>query len=144
VALYRIHMLTGRAEGEVVRWSTTGSLFVVQCHSNLEFFSTVCGSWLFATRSLCAVLQDLVLLHTITHPSRIHDVKFIRHPTTEDQLLLVAAEDKKLSVYVIPSDETERPRVIAEMIGHSNRLVAWIPLTVDDRAHYVLCQGESC
>jgi len=94
-------------EGEVVRWSTTGSVFVVQSRSNLEFFST-----------------DLAMLHTVTHPSRVHDVKFIKHPTTEEELLLVAGEDKKLSIYIIPSDPSQAPRIIAHMVGHSNRVKA--------------------
>ena len=32
---------TNFLEGEKVRWSTNGKLFVVQSHSNLEFFDTV-------------------------------------------------------------------------------------------------------
>lgn len=36
-------------------------------------------------------------------------------------MLLVGAEDKKLSVYLVPSETSETPCVIAEMIGHTNR-----------------------
>jgi len=64
------------------------------------------------------------MLHTVTHPSRIHDVRFIKHPKTGEQLLLVAAEDKKLSIYLILSEESQAPRVIAHMVGHSNRVKA--------------------
>ncbi|KAF9646488.1 WD40 repeat-like protein [Thelephora ganbajun] len=102
---YRIH--ASFVEGEKVRWSTNGKLFVVQSRSNLEFFDT-----------------NLALLHTITHPSRIQDVKFVQHPETKDEILLVGAEDKKLSVYVVPSETSEAPYVIAEMIGHTNRVKA--------------------
>lgn len=45
----------------------------------------------------------------------------MRHPKTKDEILLVGAEDKKLSVYLVPSETSDTPRVIAEMIGHTNR-----------------------
>ncbi len=66
-------------------------------------------------------MQDVKLLHTITHPSRIHDVKFCKRAIGEGEVLLVAAEDKKVSVYDLPSDRTQVPTVVAEMIGHTNR-----------------------
>ncbi|THG98769.1 hypothetical protein EW026_g3486 [Hermanssonia centrifuga] len=67
---------------------------------------------------------DVKLLHTITHPSRIHDVKFCKRAIGEGEVLLVAAEDKKVSVYDLPSDRTQVPTVVAEMIGHTNRVKA--------------------
>ena len=46
-------------------------------------------------------------------------------------MILVGAEDKKLSVYFIPSETSEAPYVIAEMVGHANRFAwAFIVLTV--------------
>ena len=45
----------------------------------------------------------------------------MQHPETKDEVLLVGAEDKKLSVYVVPYETSETPFVIAEMIGHTNR-----------------------
>lgn len=60
------------------------------------------------------------LLYTITHPSRLHDVIFFKPLDTDDELLLAAAEDRKTSVYQLPGDSTV-PKIIAEMIGHSNR-----------------------
>src|SRR4051812_19728488 len=71
--------------------------------------------------SMLTTLQDMTLLHAITHPSRLHDVKFCRLPNGTDEVILAAAEDKKLSVYNIPEDKDKSPRVISEMIGHSNR-----------------------
>lgn len=71
------------------------------------------------------------MLHTVTHPSRVHDVKFIKHPTTEEELLLVAGEDKKLSIYIIPSDPSQAPRIIAHMVGHSNRYVSFLELIIN-------------
>ncbi|TCD68009.1 hypothetical protein EIP91_011620 [Steccherinum ochraceum] len=94
-------------EGETARWSTDGSLFVVQTQSTLDIYST-----------------EMTLLHTITHPSRIHDIKFHRRVDGEGEVLFVAAEDKKLSVYDVPSDREKAPSIIAEMIGHSNRVKA--------------------
>lgn len=74
----------------------------------------------------------MTLLHTIIHPSRIHDILFCHTPPHLDndsnekgELLLVGAEDRKLSVYWInPSIEAkEPPKVVAEMVGHKNRFV---------------------
>ena len=54
----------------------------------------------------------------------MQDVKFVQHPGTKEDILLVGAEDKKLSIYSVPSGTSETPYVIAEMIGHTNRCVA--------------------
>ncbi|KIJ21070.1 hypothetical protein PAXINDRAFT_96016 [Paxillus involutus ATCC 200175] len=94
-------------EGEVVRWSVTGSSFVVLSQSSIDIFST-----------------DMALRHTITHPSRIHSVRFCKRVNGEGELLLVAAEDKKVSIYNVPEDPEQLPIIIAEMIGHSNRVKA--------------------
>ncbi|KAG1824693.1 WD40-repeat-containing domain protein [Suillus subaureus] len=94
-------------EGEVVRWSTTGSSFVVQSHNTIDIFTV-----------------DMVLRHTITHPSRIHTVRFSNRVNGSGELLLVGAEDKKLSIYDMPDGPEKMPVVIAEIIGHSNRIKA--------------------
>jgi protein MAK11 len=60
------------------------------------------------------------LLYTITHRSRIHDLKFCSRVGTEGEILLVGAEDHKVSIYDIPK-ESGTPTVIAEMTGHTNR-----------------------
>ena len=61
------------------------------------------------------------LLHTITHPSRLHDLKFCKRVDGSGEVLLAAAEDKKLSIYDIPTDHNAPPLIVAEMIGHANR-----------------------
>ena len=61
------------------------------------------------------------LLHSITHPSRLHDIKFCKRVVGEGELLLAGAEDKKLSIYDVPKDRTKPPTIIAEMVGHTNR-----------------------
>ena len=61
------------------------------------------------------------LLHSVTHPSRLHDIKFCKRVVGDGEVLLAGAEDKKLSVYDIPNDRTKPPSIIGEMIGHSNR-----------------------
>ncbi|CAL1714478.1 unnamed protein product [Somion occarium] len=94
-------------EGELVRWSVDGSRFLVQTQSTIDIYST-----------------DMDLLHTIIHPSRLHDVKFCKRVNGEGEVLFAAAEDKKLSVYDVPSDEDTPPTVIAELIGHTNRVKA--------------------
>ena len=81
------------------------------------------------------------LLHNIAHPSRLHDIKFYKRATGKE-VLLAAAEDKKVSVYdflPLPKEdeaqaqsdveasekealnEVIQPRVVAEMVGHENR-----------------------
>src|SRR6266436_9571725 len=74
----------------------------------------------------------MVLLHTITHPSRLHDVKFCNRVNGKGEVLLAGAEDHKLSVYQISDDleSTEPPTVIAEMVGHTNRVKAVETLSV--------------
>ncbi|EJF64344.1 WD40 repeat-like protein [Dichomitus squalens LYAD-421 SS1] len=93
-------------EGELVRWSTDGSIFAVQAQNTIEIYST-----------------EMALLHTIIHPSRLHDIKFCKRTEGEGELLLAGAEDKKLSVYDVPKDRTKLPSIIAEMVGHTNRSV---------------------
>jgi len=65
----------------------------------------------------------MVLLHTITHPSRLHDVKFCKRINQEGEVLFACAEDKKISIYDISSDPDKIPKIVAEMVGHSNRYV---------------------
>ena len=67
------------------------------------------------------------LLHTIHHPSRIHDAKFCKRVSGEGEILLVGAEDKKLSVYDIqPQDASTPPTIIAHMVGHGNRYLPYL------------------
>ncbi|THV02558.1 WD40 repeat-like protein [Dendrothele bispora CBS 962.96] len=106
-------------EGEVVRWSTDGSLFIVQTGSSIDIYNTA-----------------MSLLHTINHPSRIQDITFCAPVGSKEEILLVGAEDKKVSVYTVPSsvdqepDPLNPPKVIAEMIGHSSRIKAIQTLTI--------------
>ena len=62
----------------------------------------------------------MTLLHTLKHPSRIQDVKFVR-ADDDAELMLVAAEDKKVTVYRMPADTDKTPSIIAEMVGATNR-----------------------
>ncbi|KAI8996465.1 WD40 repeat-like protein, partial [Trametes punicea] len=105
-------------EGELVRWSTDGSLFAVQTQNTIDIYST-----------------EMELLHSITHPSRLHDVKFCRR-VDGGELLFAGGEDKKLSVYDVPKDRTKAPTIIAEMVGHSNRVKAvdWIEVALPEGA----------
>lgn len=82
----------------------------------------------------------MTAIQSISHPSRIHDVRFIRHPSTKgDQdphdLLFVAAEDKRISVYArcrrdeVEAADNERGdsaqmseyAIVAELVGHTAR-----------------------
>ena len=65
--------------------------------------------------------QAMNLLHTIAHPSRLHDVKFTPRVEGKGEILLAGAEDKKLSVYEVSSDPNTPPRIIAELVGHGRR-----------------------
>ncbi|CCM02642.1 uncharacterized protein FIBRA_04746 [Fibroporia radiculosa] len=108
-------------EAEVVRWSIDGSLFVVLSQSTMDIYSI-----------------DMTLLHSITHPSRLHDVRFCRRVVGNGEVLLVAAEDKKVSVYDVSSDKTVIPNIIAEMIGHTNRVKAVEVLSVSLPTAYTI------
>jgi protein MAK11 len=70
----------------------------------------------------------MTLLHTIQHSSRIHDVKFCDHVLNEAEVLLVGAEDKKVSVYNISDDSSRPPFIIAQMVDHCNRYYLWLPV----------------
>ncbi|CDO68795.1 hypothetical protein BN946_scf184805.g4 [Trametes cinnabarina] len=91
-------------EGELVRWSTDGTLFAVQAQNTIDVYST-----------------EMDLLHNITHPSRLHDIKFCKRVDGDGELLLAGGEDKKLSIYEVPKDRTKEPTIIADMLGHNNR-----------------------
>lgn len=68
-------------------------------------------------------LQDLALLHTLEHSSRIHDVKFAQRVDGGGEVILVAAEDKKTTVYEVSPDSGTFLRAIAYLVGHGNRYV---------------------
>ncbi|TDL23704.1 WD40 repeat-like protein [Rickenella mellea] len=92
-------------EGEIVRWSSTGHRFIVQTQSTIDVYST-----------------EMSLLQTLTHPSRIHDAKFCRRVDGGEELLLVAAEDKKVTIYSVDSDSDTSLPVVGELVGHTNRV----------------------
>ncbi|KAF8166581.1 WD40-repeat-containing domain protein [Mycena galopus ATCC 62051] len=102
-------------EAELVRWSSDGSLFVVQVASTIDVYTT-----------------DMNLLHTITHPSRLQDVKFVARVNGTGDVLLAGAEDKKLSIYELSTDPEKPPRIIAEMVGHENRVksISTLPIAL--------------
>ena len=60
------------------------------------------------------------LLHTLTHPKRIQDVRFHKAKSGEE-FLLVAAEDKKVTIYSTRSEDSTSLPVVAEATGHENR-----------------------
>ena len=68
-------------------------------------------------------LQDLALLHTLEHSSRIHDVKFAQRVDGGGEVILVAAEDKKTTVCEVSPDSGTFLRAIAYLVGHGNRYV---------------------
>ncbi|EPQ56136.1 WD40 repeat-like protein [Gloeophyllum trabeum ATCC 11539] len=98
-------------EGEIVRWSSDGTMFIVQVQNTIDVYAT-----------------DMSLLCSITHPSRVQDVKFCKIPVQGDEereFLLVGAEDKKVSLYDIASaSDKQIPAIVAEMVGHANRVKA--------------------
>ncbi|KAH8833257.1 WD40-repeat-containing domain protein [Flagelloscypha sp. PMI_526] len=90
-------------EAELVRWSSEGSMFAVQYGSNIDLYAT-----------------DMKELGTISHPSRVVDVLFCR--LKDEDILLVGAEDKKLSAYSLA--DSSSPKMLAVFIGHTNRIKA--------------------
>ncbi|KAF9045755.1 WD40 repeat-like protein [Hymenopellis radicata] len=101
-------------EGEIVRWSVSGKLLVVQSGSTLDIYDT-----------------EMTLLHTIAHPSRLHDVKFCKRVDSDDEILLAGAEDKKVTIYDVTNTQAEQPpKIIGAMVGHSNRVKAVQTLSI--------------
>ncbi|KAG7445118.1 WD40 repeat-like protein [Guyanagaster necrorhizus] len=100
-------------EGEVVRWSISGSLFIVQSGSTIDLYNT-----------------EMTLLHTIKHPSRLHDAKFCKRVDSDEEVLLVGAEDKKLTIYDVSNDPEKPPTIIGLMVGHENRVKAVQTLSI--------------
>lgn len=81
----------------------------------------------------------MAVIYSITHPARTHDILFVPSEVPGVSILLVGAENKKVSAYAIPapaarpasnSDEDVEqepliaPRIIAEFVGHDNRYVS--------------------
>ena len=116
-------LLFDAIEGELVRWSTSGSLLVVQYQKTIDVYSNVSQGTLHTWSPVKIPFpnQDLTRLHTVIHPSRIQDVKFVQRVTGVDEVLLVAAEDKKVTVYDVGADSKIAPKPIAEFVGHENR-----------------------
>jgi len=94
-------------EGELVRWSTTGSLLIVQHQKNINVYST-----------------ELANLHTLEHTARIHDVKFAQRVDGTGEVVLVAAEDKTTTVYEVHPDASTLLSPVARLVGHGNRVKA--------------------
>ena len=86
----------------------------------------------------------MTIIQSITHPSLVQDLRFARHPSMKEDkdthdLLFVAAEDKRISVYArspVGQPDAENNdeqgssaqefeyKIVAELVGHTNRL-AW-------------------
>ncbi|KAF8159382.1 WD40-repeat-containing domain protein [Crassisporium funariophilum] len=120
-------------EGELVRWSIDGAKFVVQSGSTLDIYSTT-----------------MDLLYTIKHPARLHDVNFCKRIDGTGELLLAGGEDHKLSVYSLPpKDDPSSPIVVAELIGHTNRIKAVqtielaLPASSDRKSTIIACTVSS-
>jgi len=91
-------------EGEIVRWSLKGDKFVVQSQASIDVYST-----------------SMAPIHSFTHSSRVHDVKFCRKLNGEGELLLVTGEDKKVTIYDTENTTNTWP-IVADLIGHTNRV----------------------
>ncbi|KAH7105904.1 WD40 repeat-like protein [Auriculariales sp. MPI-PUGE-AT-0066] len=100
-------------EGEIIRWSRSGQLFALTSQTTLDIFKT-----------------DMTLLSTVTHKTRLHDIRFAPRPTGAGELLLVAAEDKTVLIYAIDGasatadGEPAPPQLLAKLTGHGNRVKA--------------------
>jgi protein MAK11 len=74
---------------------------------------------------ICLILpQELAALYTLEHASRIHDIKFVQRVDGRGEVLLVAAEDKKTTVYEVSPDTRTIMHPIAYLVGHENRCAA--------------------
>lgn len=77
--------------------------------------------------------QKLAVLCSITHPSRVHDIRFFRLDQQDVEYLLVGAEDNKVSIYEVPMNDGDevsstQPKIVGELIGHQNRYESSVSL----------------
>jgi hypothetical protein len=94
------------------------------------------GSLLVCPSHLCLTPpQDLKVLCTLEHPSRIHGVKFTQRVGGGGEVLLVAAEDKKTTVYEVSPDTETVLCPIAYLVGHGNRWVVELLLGHPTQGH---------
>jgi protein MAK11 len=110
-------------EGELVRWPTSGSLLIVQSQKTINVYSMV-RCRIPSTHPCLTPLQELEVLYTLEHGSRIHDVKFVGRVGGGGEVLLVAAEDKRTTVYEVAPNSDAILRPVAYLVGHRNRCVA--------------------
>jgi len=68
--------------------------------------------------------QELEVLHTLEHRSRIHDVKFVRRVDDGGEVLLVVPEDKRTTVYGVPPNSDIILCPVAHLVGHGSRVKA--------------------
>ncbi|GAA6060218.1 hypothetical protein JCM10212_002297 [Sporobolomyces blumeae] len=115
-------------EGDVVRWNTNGTKFAVIMNSTLTVYGI-----------------DMSVHHTLTAPSRFHDVRFCHFPLDRldplhREYLFVACEDGKVRVFDVSEpvpvqaeqgdDDAATKAVVPEnkldpvaiLVGHSNRV----------------------
>ncbi|GAA5922474.1 uncharacterized protein JCM15063_003314 [Sporobolomyces koalae] len=106
-------------EGDVVRWNQLGTKFAVICANSLTVYGI-----------------DMSIHHSLTAPSRFHDLQF--STVGENEYLFVACEDGKVRVFDVSNppepvkvgqeeDETtfesrDKIRLVAELTGHTNRV----------------------
>ncbi|GAA5915536.1 hypothetical protein JCM6882_005929 [Rhodosporidiobolus microsporus] len=111
-------------EGDVVRWNTDGSKFAVICNNNLTVYGL-----------------DMSIHHSLSAPSRFHDVRFCYFPLdttdpTQREYLFVGCEDGKVRVFDVSEpnpitvdestdlSELDLPKMdpVALLTGHANRV----------------------
>ncbi|GAA5905239.1 WD40 repeat domain-containing protein [Sporobolomyces salmoneus] len=108
-------------EGDLVRWNAKGTKFGVITANTLTVYGI-----------------DMSIHHTLTAPSRFHDLQFCTPPSSLDsEFLLVACEDGKVRVFDVSNptpvkvgqEEDEeafenraKMEVCAELVGHTNRV----------------------
>jgi len=111
-------------EGDLVRWNKRGTKFGVITGNTLTVYGI-----------------DMSIHHTLTAPSRFHDLQFCTLPSSSSndesqEFLLVGCEDGKIRVFDISNPSPIKPgqeedeetfenrpkmKVCAELSGHTNR-----------------------
>jgi protein MAK11 len=108
-------------EGELVRWSTTGSILIVQHQKTINVYSTVRYYLFLPFIPFLRAPQELAILHTLEHSARIHDVKFAQKVDGSGEVVFIAAEDRTTTVYGVYPDSSTLLRPTARLVGHGNR-----------------------
>jgi protein MAK11 len=102
-------------------------MFLVQAGSSVDVYATVRFSrFSFPSSVLTRIQETLEIIYTIKHQSRLNEAMFCRCIGRDSDVLLIGGEDKVVSIYNVPTGPEASPKVIATLVGHTNRYIPFL------------------